>query len=76
MKELYERNQLSYFMPFNNTFSGRNLKIEEGRGAMQVSHKKMCLAMTLPTLKHTAAGGHFLHGNHLQFLGEHAPKSP
>ena len=30
-----------------------------------VSHK-MCLTMILPTLRHTEAGGHFLHGNHLQ----------
>ena len=28
MKEPFERNQLNHFLPFNNSFSDRNLKIE------------------------------------------------
>ena len=31
MKDLFEKNQLSNFLPFNNIFSGRNLKIEGGQ---------------------------------------------
>ena len=30
MKEVFDRNQLSHFLLFNNNFSGRNLKIEGG----------------------------------------------
>ena len=47
MKELFQRNQLSYFLPSNNIFSGRSLKIEGGGGGGG-QHRYGCAVSTKP----------------------------
>ena len=46
MKELFQSNQLSHFLPSNNNFSGRSLKIEGGGGGGQ--HRYGCAVSTKP----------------------------